>query len=156
MFPVPQESIQVRKFPPFALVTHPDPLLRIPSTGTMEKEEGIASGTTVLGIQLFDPLPGKPQQRFVLRQRFLLGVSKIGQQAEVQVIVPICQEPHFKRLDQILYILRAHEHRRNHDQRAEFRRDPFGEVHARQRMGCRQQRRQPIHQGNGKLTYAQN
>ena len=107
MFPAPQESIQVRKFPPFALVTHPDPLLRIPSTGAMEKEEGVVPGMTVLGIQLFDPLPGKPQQRFVFRQRFLLGVSKIGQQAEVQVSVLICQEPHFKRLDQILYILRA-------------------------------------------------
>ncbi len=120
----------------------------------MEKEEGIASGMTVLGIQLFDPLPGKPQQRFVLSQRFLLCVSKIGQQAEVQVSVPICQEPHFKRLDQVLYILRAYEHRRNHGQRAEFRWDPFGEVHAWQRMGCRQQRRQPIHQRNGKPTYA--
>ncbi|HEX7563873.1 MAG TPA: hypothetical protein VF396_11575, partial [Bradyrhizobium sp.] len=73
----------------------------------MEKKEGVAFGTVVLGIQLFDPLPGKPHQRFVLGERFLLCVSKIGQQAEVQVSVPICQEPHFKRLDQILYILRA-------------------------------------------------
>src|SRR5665647_2432000 len=105
MFPSPQESIQFRKFPPFALVTHPDPLLRIPSTRAMEKEEGVDFGTAVLGIQLFDPLPGKPQQRFVLSQRFLLCVSKIGQQAEEQVSIPICQEPHFKRLDQTLYIL---------------------------------------------------
>ena len=57
---------------------------------------------TVLDIQLFDPLPGKPQKRFVFRERFLLCASKIGQQAEVQVSVPICQESHFKRLDQIL------------------------------------------------------
>src|SRR4030042_2433109 len=101
MFPAAQESIQCRYFPPFSLVTHPYPLLRIPSTRAMEKEEGVASGMTVLGIQIFDPLPGKPQQRFVLRERFLLGVSKIGQQAKGQVNVPIWQEPHFERLDHI-------------------------------------------------------
>ena len=42
----------------------------------------------------------------------------------MQVLVPIGQEPDFQRLDQILDVLRAGEHRRDHDQSARFRRNP--------------------------------
>ncbi len=73
----------------------------------MEKEEHVAMSIPVLFIELFDPFPGKLHQRLVLGQRFLAGVGKISQQAEVQVIVTICQEPDFERLDQILNVLSA-------------------------------------------------
>ena len=102
--------------------------------------------TPVLFIELFDSLPGQPQQRFVLRQRFFERVSKVGQQAEVQMVVPICQETDFQRIDQILDVLNAREHSRDYHQSARFRRNPFGEVHSRQRMRRRQQRGQPVHQ----------
>ena len=104
----------------------------------MEKEEGIAFCTPVLFIQLFDPLPGQPQQRLVLRKGFLPCVPEIRQQTEVQVLVPIRQKPNFQRLDQILDVLRAREHRRDHGQGAQFRRNSSDKVHSRQQMRRRQ------------------
>ena len=71
----------------------------------MEEKERVASCAPVFFVQLFDSVPGQQQQRLVLRQRFLVRVPKIGQQAEVQVLVPVRQEPDFKRLDQILDVL---------------------------------------------------
>ena len=68
----------------------------------MKEEESVAFRAPVLFIQLVDSRPGQQQQRLVLRQRFLVRVPKIGQQAEVQDCVPVRQEPDFKRLDQIL------------------------------------------------------
>jgi len=68
----------------------------------VEKEESIAFCAPVLFIQLFDPLPGQLQQRLVFRSRLLVRVPEISQQAEVQVLVPVCEEPDFQRLDQVL------------------------------------------------------
>ena len=121
----------------------------------MKEEENVAFRTPVLFIQLFDSLPGQPQQRFVLRQRFFERVSKIGQQAEVEMVVPICQETDFQRIDQILDVLRACEHSRDYHQSTRFLRDPFGEVHSRQRMRRRQQRGQPVHHGHRQMACAQ-
>src|SRR4030042_5596461 len=124
------------------------------STGE-QKEESIAFSSPVFYIQLFDFFPYQPQQRFVLRNRFLVRVLKISQQAEVQVVVLICKEPDFKRLDQILDILSAYEHSRDHDQSTQFRRNSHGEVHSRQHTRRRQQSHQPVHQGYGQMTTAQ-
>jgi hypothetical protein len=55
----------------------------------MKKEERVALCIPVLFIQLFDPLPGQPQQRLVLRNRFLESIPEIRQQAEVQVVIPV-------------------------------------------------------------------
>jgi len=76
---------------------------------------------------------GQPQQRLVLRNRFLACVPEISQQIEVQVLVSIRQKPNFKRFDEMIDVFRADEHRRDHGQSAEFRRDPFGKVHSWQR-----------------------
>ena len=73
----------------------------------------------------------------------------------MQIVVPICQEPDFQRIDQILDVLSACEHSRDHHQSTRFRRDPFGEVHSRQRMRRRQQRGQPVHHGHRQLACAQ-
>ncbi len=100
-----QKRIQFRKLPPLTLVAHPDPLPGIPSARAMKEEKRVAFCIRVLFIQLFDPLPGQPQQRLVLRNRFLERIPEIRQQAEVQVVVPIGQEPDFQRLDQILDVL---------------------------------------------------
>ena len=76
---------------------------------------------------------GQPQQRLALRNRFLACVQEISQQTEVQVLVSIRQKPNFKRFDEMIDVFRADEHRRDHGQSAEFRRDPFGKVYAGQR-----------------------
>jgi len=112
----------------------------------MKQEEGSAFWTRVLPVQLFDSLLGQPQQRFVLRQRFFDGVAKISEQTEVEVVIPICQEADFQCLDQVLDVLSAREHRRNHHQSSNSW-GILGKIHARQRARRRQQRRQPVHQG---------
>ena len=55
----------------------------------MKEEESVAFGAPVLFIQLYDSLPGQPQQRLVLRIGFLPCVPEIRQQSEVQVLVPV-------------------------------------------------------------------
>ncbi len=84
----------------------------------MKEEENIAFDAPVLFIQLFDALPGQIDQRLVLRQRFGGRIPKISEQAEVQVLIPICQEPDFQRLDQSRDVLRAREHSRDHHEGA--------------------------------------
>ena len=120
----------------------------------MKQEENIAFGVPVLFIQRFDSLPGQPQERLVLRQGFCVRIAKISQQAEVQVLVPICQEPDFKRLDQTRDVLRAREHSRHHHEGPRFRGNSGGKVQARQWLRRHQQRRQPVHQGDSQLTGA--
>jgi hypothetical protein len=66
----------------------------------MKEEERIAVAAPVLFIQRFDALPGQVHQRLVLRQRLCGSIPKISEQAEVQVLTPICEEPDFQRLDQ--------------------------------------------------------
>ncbi|MFI5293842.1 MAG: hypothetical protein ACHQ0Y_02315 [Thermodesulfovibrionales bacterium] len=121
----------------------------------MKKEERIASSGTVLFIQLLNSLPGKQRQRFVLRQCFICRILKICQQAEVQVLIPICEKPDFQRLYQVLDVLSAYEHGRDHGKGTRLRRDPFGVVHSRQLMRGHQQRSQPVNQIHRQLACAQ-
>ena len=109
----------------------------------------------VLFIQLFDALPGQIHQQLVLRLRLFGRIPKISEQAEVQVLVPICQEPDFQRFHQSRDVLRAREHSRDHHEGAKFPRNSFGEVQARQRLWPHQQRRQPVYQGYRQMTGAQ-
>ena len=111
----------------------------------MEKEENIVFSTPVLSIQLFDFLSGQQQKRFVLRYRFLTRIQKISQQTEVQILILVGQKPDFNRLNQVLNVLSAREHRRDHGQSTRFRRNSFGEVHFRQGLRRGQQRSQPVH-----------
>ena len=73
----------------------------------------------------------------------------------MQVVVPVCQEPDFQGLDQVLDVAGAREHRRDHHQGARFRWDSFGEVHSRQRPWRRQQGGQPVHQRHRQPAGAQ-
>ena len=119
-----QQRIQVRQLAALALVAHPDPVLRIPAARAMEEEEGVAppnpryfSFSSSIRCRA-SCSSGSSSGRVSSRR-----IAKIGQQAEVQVVVAIGQEPDFQRLDQVLDALRAREHGRDHDQRARFGRD---------------------------------
>ena len=90
------------------------------------------------------PSPGQPQQRHRPPAASPRAHPKIGQQAEVQMLVPIGQEADFQRFDQSLDVLRAREHRRHHHQGTGFGRNSFGKIHPRQRLRPYQQRRQPV------------
>jgi hypothetical protein len=73
----------------------------------------------------------------------------------VQVVIPICQEPDFQGLDQVLDVAEAREHRRDHHQGARFRRNSFGEVHSRKWMRFHKQRGEPVHQRHRQPARAQ-
>ena len=150
-----QQNVQVPQFAALALVAHPYPVAWIPAPRTMKQEEEIVSTTRVLRVKAFDSLPGQLQQCRVLGQFLLLGVTKVGQQAEVQIRVAIGQESHLKCLDQTLDVAQAGEHGRDDHQGARFRRDARRIVHARQRTRRSQKGDEPIHQRDGKLTGGQ-
>ena len=150
-----QQSIQVGKLAALALVAHPDRFLRIPSARAMKQEEAIPPRARVPGVQPLDAPARQPQERPVVRERFRRRVTKIRQQAEVQVVVPVRQEPDFQRLDQAFDALRAGQHGRNHHQSARFRRNPSGEIQSRQQVRRHQQRRPPVHQRHRQLACAQ-
>ncbi len=153
--PPRRSAVQLRELSPLALIAHPEPLPGIPAPRAMEEEEGAAVSVPVLLVQLLDLLPREPEERLVLRKRLLARVREVRQQAEVQMLVPIRQEPDLQRLDQILDVLRARDHRRDHDERARFRGNPRGEVHSRQQVRPGEQRGQPVHQGDRQLARAQ-
>src|SRR5438128_809400 len=90
-----QQRIQIRKLPSLAFVTDPTALAGIPSARPMKKKERIAFGSRVLLVQLVDAILGKPQQRLIFRKCFIERISKIRQQAEVEILVPIGQEADF-------------------------------------------------------------
>ena len=121
----------------------------------MKKEERVALCAPVLVVQLFDPLPGQPHQLLVPGDRLLARIQEIRQQAEVQVLIPIRKEPDFQGFDQGLDAAGAREHRRDHHQGARFRRNPFGEVHSRQRIRFHEQRGDPVHKRDRQRTGAQ-
>ena len=150
-----QQGVEVRQLAALAFVTHPDPVMGIPAARAMKQIEAVGPAIRIAGIQGLDAGPGQGQQGGVLRQRLSSGVAQVGQESEVQVRVPIGQEPHLQCLDQTLDVAGAGEHGRDHHQGARLRRDAVGEVHARQAAWRDQQGRQPVHQGDGELAGGQ-
>ena len=98
------------------------------------------------------PFRASSSSAFVVGKRFRGRVRKVGQQAEMQVVVAIGEEADLQRLDQELDVLGAGEERRNHHQRAHLRRQAAGEVHPRQRVRRHQQCRHPVHHVDGELA----
>ncbi len=146
-----QQGVQVRQLAALALVAHPDAVMRVPPARTMQQEERVIAARRVLPVQRFDPLGRQGQQGRVLRQGFLGGIAKVGQQGEVQIGLAIGQKTHFQRLDQMFDVLRAGQQRRHRHQRAVLRRDAGGKIHPRQWTWRRQQGGQPVHQRRCKL-----
>ncbi len=131
-------------------------LIPLPRPVEEEKDAaGAACATAVFLIQFVDPRPRQLEQRLVLGQRFQRCVAKIGQQAKVQVRIAIAEKPDFERLDQMLDVAGAGQHGRHHHQSARVWRNACGEVHPGQAMRRHQQDCQPVHQGHGQLTDAE-
>ena len=98
-----QQRVQIRELAALALVAHPTPFFGVPAPRTMEEKKQVVAGLVtvrrVFLVQRGYSHPGQLQQRPVLGKRFLVCVRKIGQQAEVQVFVPIGQKLDFQLLD---------------------------------------------------------
>ena len=87
-------------------------------------------------VQRLDAPAREPEQRLVVGQRFGGRIGKIGQQAEVQMVVAVGEKADLQRLDQAVDAFGAGEHRRDHHQRAQLRRKPLREIHPRQRVAA--------------------
>ena len=123
-----------------------------------KKTIGVGTGDVAAGvflIQRVDPFHGQLQQRFVLGKCFLRGITKIRQQAEMEVSVAIGEEADLQRLNKMLDRLRTGEHRRNDNQRARRWRNASREVHSRQRVRRHQQGCQPVRQCHTQLAGGQ-
>jgi hypothetical protein len=112
-----QQQIQIRQLAALALVTHPDPVVRVPAARAMEQEEHVVATLGILRIQRFDLFSSQGKQRHILDERFLGRIGKVGQKAEMQIRVAIGQKPDFQRFDQTFDALATGEHCRNHRQR---------------------------------------
>ena len=95
----------------------------------MEEEETVDVPRAVSFVQQLDSVARAAQQRLVFRKRFLLRIAEIRQQAEMQVLVPICQKSHFERFKELINLFNAAQERRNHDEGAQVRRQSVREVH---------------------------
>jgi hypothetical protein len=155
-----QQRIEVRELAALALVPHPQLFLRVPAARPVEQEEDVAGRRVVAGrlrgrvllVERVDALLRGLQKTLVVGHRLRGGIREVGQQAVVQVRVSIGEVADFQRLDQVLDVVDARDHRRHHDQRARCRRDPARIIHARQRMRRHDQHRQPVHHANGELA----
>src|SRR5439155_16960793 len=67
----PQELVELGKLATLSLPTHPHVLLRIPETWTMEEEEHIFGGISVLRIQRLDARRGSGEN-------FLVALPVLG------------------------------------------------------------------------------
>jgi hypothetical protein len=81
-----KKRVQFRELSSLTLVPHPYPFLVIPSARTMEKEKNIVFPLPVF-LFSFDFLPVQVADSGSSSCSFLFRVPKIGQQAEVQVLV---------------------------------------------------------------------
>jgi len=57
----------------------------------VEQKEDAGPIGLVFGIEHFDASPGQPKQRFIFRLDFLRRVPKVGQQREIEMLVPVRQ-----------------------------------------------------------------
>ncbi len=73
----------------------------------------------------------------------------------MQVAIPIREKPDLKRLDEHVYAVGVDEHRRDHHEGARTRRQSPREIHARQQVRRREQRRKPVHHAHGRLARGQ-
>src|SRR5271154_2512264 len=85
-----------------------------------------------------------------------MRVSKISQEAKLQVVIPVRQKPNFKRLTQSFNTLSAGEQSRHHNQCAAVWWNSLRKIQTRQQLRRRHQGRYPVDQRDCKMTSAQN
>ncbi|OPX83370.1 MAG: hypothetical protein A4E43_00102 [Methanosaeta sp. PtaB.Bin005] len=58
-------------------------------------------------IERLDSLAGPLQQVLILWHNLLLGIDQVGQEAEVKVVIPVCQVSDLKPLQQVIDLFRT-------------------------------------------------
>ena len=127
-------------------------LLGIPTARAMEQEEMFAG---VFGVKRFDPGSRLLQQVIVAGGMFFGSVGKIGQQREVEIVVPVGQESNFQRLHEFVDLPGVGDDRGDRHDRAVLRRDSRGKIHPRQDARTHQQHDRPIDERDCQLARAE-
>ena len=147
-----QQGIEVRELPPLAFVTHPAVFAGVPAAWAVKQEEPVVVGGLVLAVEHSDSGASPLDQLLIFRQMLRPGVAEIGEQREVQVLVPIGQIMNLQGFDQAIRAGHARQHGGNDHHRAATRRDAVGIVQTREQTGVHQQPTQPVHQRHPELA----
>ena len=121
----------------------------------MKQEENIVAFALILFIQRLDPFPCRVEQRFVLGHHLGRGITPIGQQGKMEMLVTVGQITNLQGLDQIANARGTGQHRGHGHQSATFPGNPVGKVHARQGPRGHEQRHQPVDDGHAEVGCSQ-
>ena len=146
-----KKSVQVGEFSAFPLVTHPDSFLWVPATRPMKQEENIVAFAFVLFVERLNSFPCSIEESLVLWHHFGRGVTPIGQQAEMEMLITIGQVSDLQRLDQVTHGLSTGQHRGYGHERAKLAGNPVRKVHAGQGPWGHAQRHQPVDDGHAEV-----
>ena len=147
-----QQPVQGRQLAPFSLFSHPCALLPIPLPRPMQEVEDPRAIGTIALVEPFDLRAGQLQQPLIAGQRFLIGIRKIAQQGEPQIVVLIGQVPQFELLHEIPHRPLGGQQRRYGHQRAMLGGNSRREIQTHHRPGRHQEGAQPVHQAHRKLS----
>ena len=93
-----QQPVEGRQLAPFSLFSHPCALLPIPLPRPMQEVEDPRAISTIALVEPLDLRAGQLQQARIAGHRFLIGIGKIAQQGEPQIVVLIGQVAQFELL----------------------------------------------------------
>jgi len=89
--PAAEQGIELSQFASLALITHPQAFGLFQRRGPVEQKKDAGPVGLIFRIEHFDACLREPNQRFVFRPGLLRRVLEIGQQSEIEMLVPVRQ-----------------------------------------------------------------
>ncbi len=126
----PQHSVELVQLAPFPLKPHPQPLGWVPYATPVQQVE--AAGP-ISRVETGDEIEGHIDHFPIRFNRFRVGVGKIAEQREPEVLVVIGERAHFERVDQLLDAAGRRQDGWNGDDRPQFVGDAVAQRKLRQR-----------------------
>ncbi len=148
--PLAEQRIELRQLPALAFVPHPYLFLRIPAPWPMQEIEDVATIPGVFAVEQNDAFGCQLNQLFVVWQGFLRSVLEIGEKREANMGIAVGQITDFQPFQKSLDAGEC-EHGWNDDDRAALGKNPFGIIHARERMRVDGKHRQPIDHADAEM-----
>ena len=144
-----QQAVELVELAAFALPAHPTRLRRVPDAFAMQQ---VKARLTVLIVQRGDHRRGRLDNGRVAGQRFRIGVGKVAEQREAQVLVVVGQRPHFQRVHQLAHALHGRQDRGHRHQRAEIVRHAVAKRQLRQPPRRNDRRQNGVQEGQRELA----
>ena len=96
-----KKGVELRKLSPLSFVTHPNALAGIPSSRPVEQEKHRVASGRIPQVQHLHPGPRTEHEGFVPGHDLRARIAEVGQQGEVQVLVPVREMVDLQGLDQV-------------------------------------------------------